>query len=497
MSAAEDSGAGGRLLARRSIFWRIAAVLVGVQMLAVLLAVSLSAWFAYDRALDLAITSVRLRLDAVAEEIERAAVWGPTGLDSIPSVLRSDLSRRFPDPVRVLGSDGSVLFTVLPAEGPGGGPAGSVPDGVLPVLLEADITIDRESEGGWAFAPLFSDAGFPEGGVLVHPLSGTLARELGPAGAALRRAVGVVLLLVLAIALLLAAVVTWQFVRPVRSMMTQIEAIGRGEFTVRLPQQGTAEFDRLARSIQAMADEVAASFERLKATDLLRRELVANVGHDLRTPLAALTGRVEEASRHLASGDVPGAERQLEGADAQARYLARLVDDLFELSVLDAPEPVLRVEPVPVAELVSDAVSAHRSECRRAGIDLHVEIGSDLPVVSADGVRLMRLVDNLLLNARQHTPAGGTIRVSAGSGDASVTLRVSDTGPGIPGDRLERLFDRYYRGSDPRTRSRSGSGLGLAIARAVATAHGGTLEAANRPEGGAEFTFVLPIRPEA
>ena len=488
-----EPGSGSRLPGRRSVFWRVAAVLVGVQMLAVVLAISLSAWFAYDRALDLATTSVRLRLDAVAEEIERAAAWGPAGLDSIPAVLRADLSRRFPDPVYILGSDGTVVAQVNPAERPlESDETRPIPAEVMPVLSEAEITISRDGSGGWAFAPLFGQAGFPEGGVLVFPLSGTLARELGPAAAALTRAVGVVLLLVLAIALVLATLVTWQFVRPVRAMVSQIEAIGRGDFTVRLLSHGTAEFDRLARSIHAMADEVAESFERLRSTDRLRRELIANVGHDLRTPLAALAGRVEEASRHIREGDTVSAARQLAGADAQARYLARLVDDLFELSVLDAPEPVLRVEPVPIAEWLSDALAHHEAPCREAGIRLEADLAPDLPVIRADGVRLMRLMDNLLINARQHTPEGGTITVSASREGARILVRVTDSGEGIPPESVTRLFDRYNRGSDARTRSRTGTGLGLAIARAVAPPHGGSLEAANRAEGGAEFVLTLP-----
>lgn len=491
-----EPGSGRRLPGRRSVFWRVAAILVGVQMLAVLLAISLSAWFAYDRALDLATTSVRLRLDAVAEEIERAGAWGPAGLDSIPAVLRADLSRRFPDPVYILGSDGAIVARIHPADRViDSGDDWPIPDEVGPVLSEAEITISREGTDGWAFAPLFGQAGFPEGGVLVFPLSGTLARELGPAADALARAVAVVLLLVLAIALLLAALVTWQFVRPVRAMISQIEAIGRGDFTVRQLSHGTAEFDRLARSIHAMADEVAGSFDRLRSTDRLRRELIANVGHDLRTPLAALAGRVEEASRHMRAGDTVSAARQLAGADAQARYLARLVDDLFELSVLDAPEPVLRVEPVPVAEWLSDALAHHEAPCREAGIALEADLAPDLPVIRADGVRLMRLMDNLLINARQHTPGGGTIRVSAAEKGGETVVRVADSGEGIPPESVTRLFDRYYRGSDARTRSRTGTGLGLAIARAVATAHGGRLEATNRPGGGAEFILTLPTRP--
>jgi signal transduction histidine kinase len=479
---------------RRSVFWRLAFVLVTVQLLAVVLAIGLASWFAYDRAVDLAGTSIRLRLDAVAEEVERGTPWTVEGLEDIPDILESDLALRFPDPVILVDVTGQVVYVAWPDEGGAqGGALPPVPGAVSSLLALGEVTIRPEDDPGWALAPVYDDAGFLAGGVLVMPLARTLERELAPARSAIVRALAVGSALVLALAIVLGAAFTWQLVRPVRALTRHIEAIGRGEFGARIPLRGPAEFDRLALSIHAMADAVAESFERLRATDRLRRELIANVGHDLRTPLTALNGRVEEARRHLADGDSDQALAQLDSAMMQARYLKRLVDDLFELAILDSPDPLLRLEPVPVAELVSDAVSRHEAECRAEGQEIAARLQPDLPVIQADGVRLLRLLDNLIVNAIRHTPRGGRIDVAASVEDGRVVVRVDDTGSGIPEDQVEQLFERYYRGTEARTRSGEGTGLGLAIARAVVHAHGGTLEAANRPGGGASFTMRLPL----
>lgn len=157
-------------------------------------------------------------------------------------------------------------------------------------------------------------------------------------------------------------------------------------------------------------------------------------------------------------------------------------------------EVPLRRGPVPLGELVADAAGAHRLACQAAGVALEVHLPPGLPTLDADGSRLLRLLGNLLDNACRHTPPGGTIRVEAArAGERHVTVTVSDTGPGIPEEALEDIFERYYRGVDARTRGAGGTGLGLAIARAIARAHGGTLHAASAPGQGSTFTLTLPI----
>jgi signal transduction histidine kinase len=483
---------------RGSVFWRVAAVLLGAQLLAVAVAVGLSASAAYDRALDLAAEGVRLRLDAVAEEVELRADWSAGGLHDLSRALLLDLATRFPDPLIVVDALGEPVLIAQP-----GGVIDTVAAGTsLPPDLVASLAsgvIEFSKSDGWIAAPLFDDLAFLAGGIVIQPIDRSLNRELAPARDALVRAMFVSALVVLVVALLLAGAFTWRLVGPLREMTVQVEAIGRGEYDRRVGFSGGDELGRLADTINRMAGQVSASIDELQATDRMRRELVANVGHDLRTPLAAILGRVDESRRMLGEKRVEDATRQLEGARSQALYLSKLVDDLFELAVLDSPSPPLRKEPVPIAELVFDAVSPYRDRLARHRVSLSVQVTPGLPVVQADGVRLLRLLNNLLTNAEHHTPGGGTITLEARweeEGPAvggSVVLVVADSGSGLNPEDMPTLFERYYRGTDARTRLSEGTGLGLPICKAIAVAHGGDLTAANGEDGGAQFTLTLPV----
>lgn len=498
--AAAARSSGPRL--RRTVFWKVAGVLVAVQVVTALLAVGLSARFSYTHSRALAVNSLRLRLDQVAEEVEQRGGTAEGDLRSVGPALAVDLTRRLPDPVVLLGADAEVLSVLTPdANDPDARtvPAEVVPPGVdVPALLEeGDIVIQSDGDrpgGTWALVPVYDASGlFVAGGLLVRPLDASLERELAGARRAYVRALAVIVAVAVLLALVLGALVTGRLVRPLRRMTRQVERIGAGDYEARLAARTDDEFGRLAAAINRMAAAVETSIETLRGADQLRRELIANVGHDLRTPLTGLRGYVEEARRHLASGDAPAAEAALATAEQQGAYLQRLVADLFELSLLDVGEAPLRLEPVPVAELLRDAVEAHRAAFRDAGVELVVELVPELPVVRADGVRLLRVVDNLLANARAHTGEAGRVVLRGRAAPGAVLVEVEDTGAGIPADRLDRVFDRYYRGRDARTRRGGGTGLGLAIARAIARAHGGDLTATSEAGRGSCFTLRLPL----
>jgi signal transduction histidine kinase len=480
---------------RQSAFWRVAGLLLGVQLFAVAVAFTMSATAAYDRALDLAAEGLRLRLDALAEDVEVRADWGNDGLRDLSVPLLRDLSARFPDPVVVVDASGQAIFVARP-----GGQIDTVTSRLrLPADLVASLTsglIQTSRQEGWMAAPIYDDVGFLSGGVVVQPINNSLQRELQPARSALFRALGASAIVVLVLALLLAASVTLRLVGPLRQMTRRVEAIGNGDYDQRLEVASTDEMGRLAETINNMAEQVARSIQELRATDRMRRELVANVGHDLRTPLTALVGRVDEANRVLDEGRKLDAGEHLRKASRQAAYLKRLVDDLFELSILDSPSPTLRREPIPIAELIDDAAEQYRTLLAKRGIGLEVSVDEDMPLLEADGVRLLRLINNLLSNAEHHTPDDGMVKVVAGRSAHSpelLEISVTDSGDGLEGEDPEELFERYYRGTDARTRSSEGTGLGLAISRAAAVAHGGDLSAANAPDGGAVFTLTLPM----
>ena len=489
---------------RRSVFWKVAGILVGVQVATGLLAVALSAWFAYDRSRDLAANSLRLRLDDLAEEVEQQAdttLFG--GLSGLPVRLRYDLARRFPDPVLLVDDAGTLVERIVPDaadfEGAAGVPSVALP---LPPDLDAllgagDVVVQLDADapaGTWGLAPVYDPDGFLVGGLLVQPLRHSLDRELAGTRSAFLRALAVAAALAGLIALALGAFFTGRLIRPLRRMTRQVERIGAGEYEARLPAASDDEIGRLAGAINRMAGQVEQSVEALRATDRLRRELVANVGHDLRTPLAAALGYLEEAARYLDAGDHAAAAGALATARRQSAYLSRLIDDLFELSLLDGARPPLRREPVPLAELLTEAAGAHRAAFEKAGIAFVMALPPALPTVDADGVRLLRVLDNLLANARRHTPAGGAVTLRAEAGAEAVCVAVHDTGPGIAAEELDHIFERYYRGEAARTRQGGRTGLGLAISRAIARAHGGDLAAASTPGSGSTFTLRLPLR---
>lgn len=473
--------------AKRTLFWRVAGVLVGAQVATALLAVALSSLFAQDRSADLLAGTLRLRLDAVAEEVETRADIGPFGMIDLGDRLRSDLGTRFSDPLSLLDETGA------PVESFGDAALPDVPREALDALDAGRVGVDLGApDGGWGLAPILAPDGLPAGALLVRPLTETVAEERRGTRRAFWQATGVTVLVAVALALLLGALFAARLLRPVRDVTRRVERLGEGDYADRLPAGADDELGRLARAVNEMAARVEASIQSLRDTDQLRRELVANVGHDLRTPLAALRVTLDEAERFAGEGRSDDVEDAVAAARRQAEGAATLVSDLFELSVLDRPDQALRLGPVPVGELVRDVGRQHARAFEAAGVTLRIDAPPGLPTVDADGARLVRALSNLLDNARRHTPEGGTVRLVARAASGTVALEVADSGEGIAADVLPHVFERYYRGDGPRTRG-TGTGLGLAIARAVAEAHGGGLTVESEVGVGTTFRLTLPV----
>ena len=535
MTPALDPGAPTRNAPRdtSSVAPRLAAVLVVALVAVALGGLLLSERLAERRVRTLAATSLRLRVESLADEVERALLLrrgavppGEPVVDAPPSALPQGapetdamgraldpslalppriarrlagrVAARLPDPVALVTPEGEIAAWLRP-------PAAAAPLPPLdtPLILATGVTVvetDPDAPGGtFALVPLVGPDGIVSGGLLVQPLARSLDAELAPTRAAYRSARRVVVAVALLVALALAVGLTLWIVRPLRRITRGVTAIGGGAYATRLAETAPGEIGRLARTVNAMAAEVEAAVEALRGTDARRRELVANVGHDVRTPLAALRAYVEEATRHIDGGREADARAALAGATRQAEQATRLVADLFELSALDSDAAdALRVEAVPIGELVADVAAQHRPLLAGGGIAFTVETAPALPVVEADGVRLVRLLSNLLANAREHTPEGGSVALRARVVDGWVEITVEDTGSGLSAEALAHVFERYWRGADARTRRSAGggTGLGLAIAASIARRHGGTLSAENAPTGGARFTFRMPVGDE-
>jgi signal transduction histidine kinase len=251
------------------------------------------------------------------------------------------------------------------------------------------------------------------------------------------------------------------------------------------------EIGELARTFEQMAARIAAQIEQLRENDRRRREFVANVSHDLRTPTGAIQGYLEALvlrSQRLSEDE---REQFLRSALRQTERLGRLVDQLFELARLEAREFAPQRELFSLAELAQDVVAKFQGSAELKGVLLDLELGHELPPIRADIGLLERALDNLLDNAIRYTEPGGTVRVSVVQAPGGVGLSVSDTGSGIPGDDLPRVFDRFYRVERPTGHEVDGTGLGLAITKRIVELHEGDIEVDSEPDRGTTFSIVL------
>lgn len=292
-----------------------------------------------------------------------------------------------------------------------------------------------------------------------------------------RNAVGGALLAV-AVAIAVAVFVARRVSRPITALTVAATDLAAGQRDVRVDIAGApGEIGALAAAFNQMAASVARE-------DELRRQLVADIAHEVRTPLTILRATTEA----LVDGVTPPDDASLASLHEEVLRLSHLVGDLETLAAADAAGLHLQPGPTDLATTATAIVELARPAAESA--DLTIELALAPAPAVADDARLRQVITTLLANAIGYTPAGGTISVTTGRGNGGVFLIVADTGPGVDADDLPHLFDRFFRGAA--STGTAGSGIGLAVAHELVTAHGGTIEAANRPEGGAAFTVRLP-----
>jgi signal transduction histidine kinase len=288
-----------------------------------------------------------------------------------------------------------------------------------------------------------------------------------------------------ATALALSWVVSARVVQPVRALAAAAQRIARGTPTARVPVRGTDELAQLAGAF----NEMAASLEHAEQS---RRQLLADVAHELRTPLATVESYVEA----LADGVLVADAENWGAIRSETARLNRLVNDLQRVSRAEAHQLDLHPAPTDPGELVQKAVRAARPAFATKGVALESDIHTKLPMVDVDRERIAEVLANLLANALRHTPPGGTVRASARRRDGRIEIAVADDGEGIGAEHLDRVFERFYRIDPARARASGGTGIGLAIVRAIVEAHGGTVHASSEGAGrGATFTVRLPDSP--
>ncbi len=425
----------------------------------------------HDQVLRAAAAQARFDLSVTVPN--RGLPAAPTQNDIIDSGLRQTFLQRDVDTIIDVSS---------------GDPVVSNPDlvGVL-ATLPADLTRRvAGSELAYAWMTIAAKPSLVVGGravdaepafYFIHDVT-----DLEAALAQLRLALIVGTFILVLVALLVARVIARGVLAPVEAAGRAAERIERGDLSARVPVTSDDEFGTWAQRFNRMADALADTIGRLEAAEAQNRRFVADVAHELRTPLAALVAEASILREHLHA--LPSESRRAgELLVADVGRLRTLVDDLMEVSRFDARAEQIALEPVDLGRLVRTVSAARLPDAR-------LDLPDEPLIVETDRRRFERILGNLLDNAREHA-TGAPVEVMLTAGPDDIVLAVADRGPGVPPDGLERIFERFYK-ADP-SRHGGSSGLGLAIAAEHAALLGGYLTAANRPDGGLRIELRLPV----
>ncbi|HKI05443.1 MAG TPA: ATP-binding protein [Thermoanaerobaculia bacterium] len=420
----------------------------------------------------------------------------PLDLDALGAALTADHLRRgtWAGAHGILGPAGKRLQRELLLVGPGGRfVAATSPAGTYGRVRVQEggrrLQVERRSAQGTAELRLVdpyrralaSPEGAPLGTLIAMPPSP--AAQPGPA-ALLGRVNRALLLAALAAGsagLLLSFALARRILRPVEALTAAARRMEAGDLDSRVAVGGRDEIGGLGRAFNAMA-------ERRATAERLRRDLVGDVAHELRSPLTNLRCQIEG----LQDGLVRPTPEALGSLAEEVELLEKLIDDLQDLALAEAGQLDLERGPLDLAGEVERAVKALRPRLEEADLRIEVDLPSGLPPVDADARRLGQILRNLLGNAITHTPPGGTIRVRGRAAGGEVAVTVEDTGPGIPPEHLPFLFERFYRTDVSRSRATGGAGLGLAIVKQLAAAHGGRVWVESEVGRGSVFGFSLP-----
>ncbi len=289
-------------------------------------------------------------------------------------------------------------------------------------------------------------------------------------------------LVAIGIAILITFFLSRRILSPVKALINVSRQYGKGDFSQRIDNKDKGELGELANSFNSMADDL----ERIQR---LRQNMVADIAHELRTPLSNLKGYLEAIN----DGVIKPNKATIRSLNEEAAALSHLVADLQELSLADAGELTIIKQPEDIIKLIKETVTSSHAKARAKGLKITTDLPGQLPLLNIDAHWIKQVLGNLLDNAIEHTGKGSQISVTAGEQNDMVAITEADPGEGIPPADLPLIFERFYRVDKSRARTTGGSGLGLTIAKRLVEAHGGTITARSEMGKGSCFTFTLPI----
>ncbi len=303
---------------------------------------------------------------------------------------------------------------------------------------------------------------------------------------------GGTMLITLIATALIGLIAIWFITKNLRSIIETVRRFQNGELNARIEGQSGKEFNTLGLAFNEMADTIVGNIENLKSMENLRRELVGNVSHDLRTPLAVIHGYIETLMIKKDELSIEERDKYLNIILESTEKLKKMVAELFELSKLESKQVQPKKEPFFINELLQDVVQKYLILARKKGVLIQSVISNNIELVNADIALIERVLQNLIDNALKFTPEGGTITIKTNELDAAVEIQVSDTGVGIPEEQIPFVFDRYHIGDKRIGLDKNNTGLGLAIVKKILEIHDATINLKSKLNQGTSFSFQLP-----
>ena len=488
----------------RSLYWRIAIGYIALLAVLLLVQTGLAVWL-IDRMWGRASHTPAELAEIVARDLGEKLAADPQ-FDAA-TYVRSQYGSGYQPFVVVLSRDRNVIINRDPV--PPNLPrdarrrlesdfASWPPDGPPP-----DDGPRRDGRGGGRGRPPFGRPFSQYAEIVVNNTRAGIVAVPGVPPSleiGLRQAAPTLALIGVALLAVGAGVMALLIFAPTHKRMRKLEdaarALGEGRTEVRADESGGDEVSALAAAFNRMAADLQTRATELADSDRARRQLLADVSHELMTPLAAIRGYVETLAMPELEIDAATRARYLEIAYEETHKLEAIIGDLLDLARLEGGGGTLECDEVLVDDLLRRVADRHRPALHGRGVTLTTTVASGTPHIWGDADRLEQALQNVAANAIRHTPDGGTVALRAEPDGDRVRITVTDTGPGIPPDHLAHIFDRFYKADASRagTTVPSGSGLGLSIVRAIVLRHGGEVTADNVPGGGAVFTITLPAR---